>query len=302
VIVDDEGTDVADLGGYTREELAQLTGQSGEAAATIGIPRLFINIDSEIRENDADVEVPIKTLGVRHPELGLVFLKEPTVRMVLNQYMYRRWDNDAGKWGQISTIIPDYRRGAEAPDTLGNVNCGKTVGYVSKEDWEALPKDVQDHQKAAKLTRVLYALVSGDGVTLDGKAVTIEPMLTVWFIGMANFKVVGAVIAAIEKRKGLMFHYNQTWKFIIDKDGPRPLGVANITVDYSNTLSTDKAFLQALPVALDDVKAHNKYVMEQHNKVLRSGNADVTKDTDDVSDFIDVTNGSNSDLDDEIPF
>ena len=286
---DDDGTDLAELSGLSRAELAALTGQSGDTMQAVGIPKIFLNIETEIEQDDKIVEVPVKTIALRHPDHGLVFFKSATVKMLMTRYIYRRWDAVKKEWSQVSTMIEDFRGGREAPDTLGNVNYGKFNGYYTPEEWAALPKDVQDYQKGARRARAVYFLISGEAINLEGKTLTVDPTLASYFAPAQPQKVIGNAIAGIQKRKGLLFEYNSTWTVLIDRTGAKPQPNVNIDVDYSQKVPLDRTALAAIATVNEDITAHNDYVMQRHNEALRKANT--AKDTIDVTDFIDVTSG-----------
>jgi hypothetical protein len=289
LVTDEDGTDLAELTGLSRAELAALTGQAGDTLQVAGIPKVFLNIETEIEQDDKVVEVPVKTIALRHPDLGLVFFKTATVKMLMTRYLYRRWDAVKKEWSQVSTMIEDYRSGREAPDTLGNVNCGKFTGYYSPDEWAALPKDVQDYQKGARRARAVYFLISGEAINLEGKTVNVEPTLASYFAPAQPQKVIGNAIAGIQKRKGLLFEYNTTWTVVIDRTGAKPQPNVNIDVDYSAKVPLDKVTLAAIATINEDITAHNDYVMQRHNEALRKANS--ANNVVDVTDFIDVTSG-----------
>jgi hypothetical protein len=264
--------EVSELDGLTHEQLAAMFGQTSDTASGRTIPKLYMNINPEMEIDNEMTEVPYKAFWFSpSKDVGPIFLKAPKLRLLVNKFMYRRWDADEKKWLNSSVMIDNIRE-QEAADEMGTTNCGKTQGFVTREQWDEMSKADQDWQKGAKLYRVVYAEISGEGVNKAGNTITVEPTLVAWYVGKINIKSVGTTISQIDTKRVLMPTVYINGTVSITKDfGPNPQPKVALDVRYNETHPLGNIDVEYLQVINAEIKSHNAEVMAKHKAALAAG-------------------------------
>ncbi len=279
-------------------ELAALTGQGSNDSGPY-IPVLKINRDPDDEDGNT---LPTGQYSIVTPEHGRIFSTIDknkgaiTFQPLFQSFRYGIWDNDAGKYTRQSIIFPNFQ--ADAPDDGGGNKCGK----MSKKQLENASEATKEAQKKIKCSRMIWGLVNGDFVKIDGTKVTLENFLVLWQTGGASFMAVQPALDQLLKAKRpMMYHYLTLTKPRREKNGATIYYVPEITLDMTVMATFGQQHLDTLKAVLDLVKNENAAIMEKHKAAVAKGSS--PSDAQDAALASKVVGGSLADdLNDEIPY
>ena len=163
---------IKDIDNLPIDQIAAEFGFNDEGvASTPGFPRLTIN--SKAR-NNAGQKVPDGTVKVAHPEHGIIYADDASLRILQQRFFYQKYDENAtwqdkdgndqkGRYVNKSIYVSNPYD--EALDEQGGVNCGK----FKVDDWDSLSEERKNEWRAAKRYRVIFALLTVKDAFAEGK-------------------------------------------------------------------------------------------------------------------------------------
>jgi hypothetical protein len=163
---------IKDIDNLPIDQIAAEFGFNDEGvASTPGFPRLTIN--SKAR-NSAGQKVPDGTVKVAHPEHGIIYADDASLRILQQRFFYQKYDENAtwqdkdgndqkGRYVNRSIYVPNPYD--EALDEQGGVNCGK----FKVDDWDSLSEERKNEWRAAKRYRVIFGLLTVKDAFAEGK-------------------------------------------------------------------------------------------------------------------------------------
>ena len=113
---------------------------------------------------------------IKEDSSTFLYSKNITIRPFMQRFMLKRYvANASAKGGEPKgsfhrTIMADSLN-MDLKDNTGRFNCGKPSGYV--QDFQALPKDMQDLIRQIKRVRVVFGTVTLDS-PVDDKGILVE--------------------------------------------------------------------------------------------------------------------------------
>ncbi len=222
--------EISNIDNLSNEQIMSMIGQEKSSTGNF-LPKLSIN---RFPENDDGAEVPVGSYGVYVPELdSLAYGKPVTFRPFINAYQYMKYDADKNEYSNRSIIFKSWKD--EAIDAKGGVRCGK----IPAKELANLSEEERAKQKAIKCYRLIYGLVSFDGVLPGGADAHVSNLPVLWKVTGSNFKPVGEAIESLRRRGKVMFNHTLTLKTKKKKAGSNVFYVSDITVDKDEVSFTD---------------------------------------------------------------
>lgn len=299
--MNDDIAALIESGEFDYEQLAAMTGQVSTAVATHKSAFRTAGFQAEdvYLYDKQEYEVAPKSIRIMGGEDQVVFLDKDLSMTILGRYyMFRRWDNDAKKYAATSEIAPEFRN-IELRDDAGGINAGRLPRFVTEEDMkqmEALEPEKAAMHKNAKTFRVVYALVSGKGKNLKGEEVTVENLACRFSFGTSVREEVDNIINLFTNNKTLTFQYVTKVTLKKSRAGAQTIARPEFTQNFKTPASMSVVG-PALKEMMEDVKAHNQYVVDKYDAFQKTSGQD-----DAVADDHEFTSVGKNDLDDEIPF
>jgi len=244
--------ELANINTMTDEQLMKAIGQDDGTPSGDGIPRLSINRNPE---DDDGNQLPVGYFSVFDTSAGKVAFGKPiTFRPFITGMQYMHYDPEKSEYVNRSVIFSSWKE--EAIDIQGGTRCSK-VPYKEREN---LPAEQLAVQKQIRCYRLVYGLVSFDGVDAEGKKKKVENFPAVWRVTGTSFKPVSDAIEALKKRKKLMFTCTFKLESKRQKKGSNVFYVPVITPDADASLEMSKADIETLQVFKDSITAENREV------------------------------------------
>ena len=144
-----------------------------------------------------------------------------------------KYDAEKNEDSNRSIIFKSWKD--EAIDAKGGVRCGK----IPAKELANLSEEERTKQKAIKCYRLIYGLVSFDGVLPGGAEAHVTNLPVLWKVTGSNFKPVGEAIESLRRRGKVMFNHTLTLKTKKKKAGSNVFYVSDITVDKDEVSFTD---------------------------------------------------------------
>lgn len=200
---------IKDIDNLPIDQIAAEFGFNDEGvASTPGFPRLTIN--SKAR-NNAGQKVPDGTVKVAHPEHGIVYADDASLRILQQRFFYQKYDENAtwqdrdgndqkGRYVNKSIYVSNPYD--EALDEQGGVNCGK----FKVDDWDNLSEERKNEWRAAKRYRVIFGLLTVKDAFAEGKKdkVSFEDLPVIFQISNKDtFRNFGQITSQMIKDKVL---------------------------------------------------------------------------------------------------
>ena len=234
---------------------------------------------------------------VKEDSSTFLFSKNITIRPFMQRFMLKRYvANPSAKGGESKgsfhrTIMADSLN-MDLKDNTGRFNCGKPSGYV--QDFQALPKDMQDLIRQIKRVRVVFGTVTLDS-PVDDKGILVEDGTDFPFIWEVDnkdaFKIFGDKFAEFSAKSVLpiqhAIHFNGT------NANPLPNGSKFYTpiaeVDFSASFDMTEEDQKMFRDFNDFVKNFNDYICKEWDNRVQNRQGEVSKeDIQTVEDFIDI--------------
>lgn len=245
-------SELINLKEMSKEEIMKAIGQDSGSDNENIIPRLTINRNPE---DDNGNQLPIGSFTVYDSrENKNYYGKSVTLRPFISGMQYMHYDPEKTEYVNRSVIFSSWKE--EAIDIQGGTRCSK-VPYKEREN---LPAEQLAVQKQIRCYRLVYGLVSFDGVDAEGKKKKVENFPAVWRVTGTSFKPVSDAIEALKKRKKLMFTCTFKLESKRQKKGSNVFYVPVITPDADASLEMSKADIETLQVFKDSITAENREV------------------------------------------
>jgi hypothetical protein len=245
-------SELINLNKMSKEEIMKAIGQDSGSDNENIVPRLTINRNPE---DDNGNQLPIGNFTVYDTrENKNYYGKTVTLRPFISGMQYMHYDPEKSEYVNRSVIFSSWKE--EAIDIQGGTKCSK-VPYKERDRLTAEELAVQ---KQIRCYRLVYGLVSFDGVDAEGNKKKVNNFPAVWRVTGTSFKPVSDAIDALKKRKKLMF----TCTFKLDskrqKKGSNVFYVPVITPNADANLEMSKEDMETLQVFKDSISAENHEV------------------------------------------
>jgi len=245
-------SDLINLQKMSKEEIMKAIGQDSGSDNENIIPRLSINRNPEDDNGNA---LPIGHFTVYDNKTSKnLYGKKVTLRPFISGMQYMHYDPEKGEYVNRSVIFSSWKE--EAIDIQGGTKCNK-VPYKERDSLSAEQLAVQ---KQIRCYRIIYGLVSFDGVDAEGKKQKVENFPVMWRVTGTSFKPVSDAIENLKKRKKLMFSCNFDLESKRQKKGSNVFYVPVISPDADANIDMSKDDMETLQVFKDSIGAENSEV------------------------------------------
>lgn len=246
-------SELINLKTMSKQEIMKAIGQySGSSDNENIIPRLTINRNPE---DDNGNQLPIGSFTIYDSNDNKNYYgKTVTLRPFISGLQYMHYDPEKTEYVNRSVIFSSWKE--EAIDIQGGTKCNK----VPYKDREHLPAEQLAIQKQIRCYRLVYGLVSFDGVDAEGKKKKVENFPVLWRVTGTSFKPVSDAIFLLEKRDKLMFTCTFTLESKRQKKGSNVFYVPVISTNADAGLNMSKEDLDTLEVFRNSIRAENEEV------------------------------------------
>jgi|TARA_R110000803_G_scaffold59527_2_gene118249 hypothetical protein len=282
--------------------MAKAMGIAGDDASdkkkTNTLPRLRINHAALMGETDMNgksVKLEVVNGGTYRldkPDVATYYGASATIRPFMQRFMYKRFvKNMSAKAGEPQgsyhkTVMADSLN-IDLKDNQGSFNCGKPAGYV--KDFKSLPIETQDLLKQIKRVRVIFGVISLDGVTNEkGESVELQESPFIWEIDNRDaFKTMGEPFNQLAKMKRLPVQHNI---MLTTEERKLPNGnsfyLPKASLDVTNTVKLTELDQTMFTDFMAWVQNYNEYIINEWG--VKSGQKITQSDMDTVDSFIDI--------------
>jgi len=245
-------SELINLKNMSKEEIMKAIGQDSGSDNENIVPRLTINRNPE---DDNGNQLPIGSFTVYDSSTNKNYYgKTVTLRPFISGMQYMHYDPEKSEYVNRSVIFSSWKE--EAIDIQGGVKCNK-VPYKERDSLTAEELAVQ---KQIRCYRLVYGLVSFDGVDAEGNKRKVENFPAVWRVTGTSFKPVSDAIEALKKRNKLMFTCTFKLESKRQKKGSNVFYVPVISPDADANLDMSKEDVETLQVFKDSIAAENNEV------------------------------------------
>ena len=194
------------------QSMAELMGVSSAPSQeyTPSISRLKLQqmqpIMGEVELNGKMVKTETIPIGSFKLETGdeTVYSDTATVRIFAQRWQYQRFNTETGEMEK--TVLVNSTNG-DMKDNLGGFNLGRPkAGYISSEEYNAYPAEVQDIIKSVNIFRIYYGTLTMDNPINDKgeKVAAVEAVPFVFDVKNADSKKsMNAVLGTLKKKNML---------------------------------------------------------------------------------------------------
>lgn len=279
--------------GMDSNQLLALMGSQGGATQqqdeTGLLPLLKVNYDDEdVNGNDLKKGLFVINGGTEEA----VYAKDVKIR-VLGDFM-QYMDYDAEKEEVVNRSII-HRMGDEPIDEKGTVRCGRPLG----KELHAMSDEKKKAFSSITCFRLLYGIVSMEGVGVDGKDKPIVDMPCLFRAKGASFMNFSQEVIEGCRAKGVEF---QNVECMLTTQRHKKGSVTYFTThfepDFGNIKQLSEDDISAMKQILTMIKDNNDAIRQKYDESLRSAQEKTTQDVADeslVADFEEV-------VDDELDF
>jgi len=282
--------------------MAKAMGIAGDDASdkkkTNTLPRLRINHSALMGETDMNgksVKLEVVNGGTYRldkPDIATYYGASATIRPFMQRFMYKRFvKNMSAKAGEPQgsyhkTVMADSLN-IDLKDNQGSFNCGKPAGYV--KDFKSLPIETQDLLKQIKRVRVIFGVITLDGVTNEkGESVELQESPFIWEIDNRDaFKTMGEPFNQLAKMKRLPVQHNI---MLTTEERKLPNGnsfyLPKASLDVTNTVQLTESDQKMFTDFMSWVQNYNEYIINEWG--VKSGQKISQSDMDTVDSFIDI--------------
>ena len=253
---------VASFDQLNQNQIMEMIGQDVGQTGT-GLPRLTINRQPE---DDEGNKLPVGTYAVYDSGVeSMVYGKPATFRPFLNAFQFMEYDAEQNKFSKRSVIFKNWKD--DPIDTSGGSRCGK----VPFKERDKLSKAELDHQKNIKCYRLVFGMVSIDGVTPKGTKVSVKDKPVLWRVTGSNFTPVGESIQSLKNRKKLMFNHTLSLDTERRKAGSNVFYVSAIKVNQKEVTFT-KENMELMKKFQDTISSENEDIVALWKDANKSKN------------------------------
>jgi len=245
--------ELANINTMTDEQLMKAIGQDDGTPSGDGIPRLSINRNPE---DDDGNQLPVGYFSVFDTSAGKVAFGKPiTFRPFITGMQYMHYDTDKGEYVNRSVVFQSHKD--EAIDMLGGVNCGK-VPYAERN---SLTPDQQVIQRTIRCYRLVYGLVTFDGVLANGKEHRVENLPALYRVSGTAFLPVSNAIKKLKDSGKVMLNCNLSIDTERQTRGGNTFYVPVLSDKTSTEIELSKDDTDTLAVFQQAVKKENDEVI-----------------------------------------
>jgi len=246
-------SDLINLNTMSKQEIMKAIGQySGGSERENIIPRLTINRNPE---DDNGNQLPIGHFTVYDSrENKNYYGKAVTLRPFISGLQYMHYDPEKTEYVNRSVIFSSWKE--EAIDIQGGTKCNK-VPYKERDRLTAEELAVQ---KQIRCYRLIYGLVSFDGVDAEGNAKKVTNFPVMWRVTGTSFKPVSDAIIELENKDKLMFTCTFKLESKRQKKGSNVFYVPVINANAEANLKMSKEDVDTLQVFQNSIRAENEEV------------------------------------------
>lgn len=254
----------------TDEQIMLAIGQDDGGTENNSLPRLSINRSPE---DDNGNKLPVGHFAAYDPEIGQVVYGKPvTLRPFIGAMQYMHFDPDKNEYVNRSIIVKNWKE--EAIDMLGGTKCGK----VAYKDKDSLSPEQQAVQRTIRCYKLIYGLLSFDGVKADGTKHSIKDMPILYRVTGTAFTPVSTALDKLKKLRKLMYNCTLTLETVRQKKGGNTFYVPEITVNTNANLQLSQTDMETLAVFQDSINAENEEVIASYRQAkAKQANGDDAK-------------------------
>ena len=253
---------VASFDQLNQNQIMEMIGQDVGQTGT-GLPRLTINRQPE---DDEGNKLPVGTYAVYDSGVeSMVYGKPATFRPFLNSFQFMEYDSEQNKFSKRSVIFKNWKD--DPIDTSGGSRCGK----VPFKERDKLSQAELEHQKNIKCYRLVFGMVSFDGVTPNGNKVSVKDKPVLWRVTGSNFTPVGESIQSLKNRKKLMFNHTLSLDTERRKAGSNVFYVSAIKVNQKEVTFT-KENMELMKKFQDTISSENEDIVALWKDANKSKN------------------------------
>lgn len=266
----------------------------------VTLPRLKIHNSAimgteEIKGKKVNIEkLSGGSFRIDLPDEGGVYFKEILeIKPFAQRFMYKRWDTLKNNFVRsVMTNSLKSLRNMDVKDTDGGYNCGRPSGFMSKEDFDALPDNRKTLIRSAKEVRVILGVANFDGALKQEGDDLVDADLGfipfVWDIqNQESSKDIDAVFAKCQQ---LNVNPLDFLTKVETSERKLPSGnsfyVTKSSLDLSNKVNRDDADEEHFVSFQSWIQGYNQFVIGKHHELAHT-NESVDKEL--VESFIDIT-------------
>lgn len=230
-------------------------------------------------------------------ENSFLYSKTAKIRPFLTRLMLRRWvPNKNPKQGESKgsfhrTVMAD-NLDIDLKDNIGTFNCGKPSGYV--QDFNALPKDMQELLRQIKRVRVIFGTVELQDPVMDGDG-SVQDKETfpfIWEIENKDaFKTFNSAFSDLANKGRLPIdHYMSMDLTSNELPNGNVFFTPNVKVNYDSVIDVEEEDHATLKHFYEWVQMHNNDINKKWEDVVAKKKEEQSfeEDIDIVEDFVDV--------------
>lgn len=254
--------DLVTIDASQERQLAAMLGLAPEGKSDL-MPLVKINLEDE---DDQGNPLPKGKFMVTGQD-ETVYAEKIRIRPLSQFFQWVHYDPDQNKSVNKTLIIP--RLNVEARDEKGGVRCGKPPSKVLKEN----PEQAKLY-KNITCFRLVHCLVSYEGKTASGEAMTVENVPALLRLKGANFSAFeDEVLDKLPKGKKL-YDYWVEMSATKKKNGSVTYYVYNYAVDLGSPAPLDQITYDTMLHIVDMVKAENEKINAKYEAAVRGKSVD----------------------------
>ena len=266
------------------DEIAELTGMPQTSSNYI--TQLRINRDPE---DDDSNSLPLGNYCVWGGDgVGMVFGKPVNFRAFINAYQIKRFNPESRKYDARTIIFKNWKE--EKIDSIGGVDCGK-IPFKQQNQLTDSEKALQKH---IKTTRLVYGLVSFEGVTAKKEPHTITNLPCLWKTQGGAFIPVGDALGLFARKKLMPMKFNLVLNTKREKNGATVYYSVDVAPDFNTVMPVGPAEMEHLQKFIDIIAMDNQEIMKEHQAAKANDPKVVDAVYEDVKELM-------ADLNDELP-
>lgn len=258
------------------------------------LPRLKVNLDDE--DGDGN-ELKRGTYYIAAKGTEPVYASKVTFRPLAQYFQWRRYDPELEKFTGRTLMVGHLSD--EARDTDGTVKLGKPTSKQMQED-----PSMKERFKNITCFRMVYGLVSYDGVTATGDKIKIEDQLVIFDLKGSNFSAFEDEVMKQVPNGKYVYNIEVEITNTRKKNGSVVYFVHNYKV-LPDTLPLTPELLEHIKSVFSLVKEENATIEKLHTKALRDATHGRFIDDDSYDGAMNTIEASYktmlNDLDDDIP-
>lgn len=245
-------TELINLKEMSKEEIMKAIGQDSGSSTQNIISRLTINRNPE---DDEGHQLPIGYFTVYDTSLNKnIYGKSVSFRPFVSAMQYMHYEAEKSEYVNRSIIFSNWKE--EAIDIQGGLRCGK----VPYKERNTLSAEELAEQRKIRCYKLIYGLVSFDGVDAEGSKHQVKNFPAIWRVTGTSFRPVSDAIDELKERKKLMFSCVFNLESKRQKKGSNVFYIPVINVNADANIQMSKEDMETLKVFRDSIQAENQEV------------------------------------------